>query len=245
MLGVGARVLITLVLVAATVCHTARLDGQENDNQAEVSQILNRYIEALGGQKAIAKLTTRVCKGTETTDMTSRQEPVYEMHPLEAYAEAPGHYYYVLLTDSGGERHGYDGKTCWIKDRCGVSEEEYTRNLKLAFFLNPQGPLQITEYFPDLKLKGRQELNGRQVDVLTPMNMKEAHYSLYFDVESGLLVRVGYYWDILDYRAIDNVLIPHKITCSRKGGSTTYEFKEIKHNVEVDDSLFATPKDAE
>jgi hypothetical protein len=239
MFGVGVRVLAALVFM---ICFATGLNGQEDANQVTVDQILNRYIEALGGQEAIANLNTRVCTGTETTDLTSRQEPIYEMHWLEAYSKAPGHYYYVLWTDSGGEWHGYDGNTAWFKDKCGVREEEYTRNLKLTFFLNPQGPLQITEYFPDLKLKGRQELNGRQVDVLTPMNKKDAHYSLYFDVETGLLVRIGFYMDIQDYREVDGVLLPHKIANSRKGGSTTYEFKQIKHNVEIDDSLFIMPK---
>ena len=58
---------------------------------------------------------------------------------------------------------------------------------------------------------------------------------------SGLLNGIGTYWEVQDYRAVDGVLLPHKIVCSRKGGSSTFVFEEIKHNVPIDDGKFSMP----
>jgi len=55
------------------------------------------------------------------------------------------------------------------------------------------------------------------------------HYALYLDVETGLLVRIGHYLTIGDYRDVDGVLVPHRIVNSRKGGSNTWVFERVRH----------------
>lgn len=42
---------------------------------------------------------------------------------------------------------------------------------------------------------------------------------------------------------MDRIRIPFRVVMSRKGGSTTYVFDEVKHNVPVEDARFAMPTD--
>ena len=62
-----------------------------------------------------------------------------------------------------------------------------------------------------------------------------------FDVESGLLVQLGFYY-IDDYREVNGVKIPFKIKLSRKGGSSTYFIEEVKNNIPIEDAIFSPSK---
>jgi photosynthetic reaction center cytochrome c subunit len=75
---------------------------------------------------------------------------------------------------------------------------------------------------------------------------------LYFDASSGLLVRVVRYADsplgldpsevdYADYRAVDGVQVPYRITLSEPGSSRTIQFEEVRQNVPVDADRFAKP----
>lgn len=235
---------LALLMVFCIAVSSPAQSGMGDGNQLQaVDQVLQKYVEALGGHEAITGLGTRICKGTEITDLRSRQEPIYEEHWLKAYGRSPGKHLTVIGTDSGNEYTGCNGEMGWVRDKCGVRKAEDVLYSKLGYVLDPQAPLWINDYFHGLTMKEPEELNGRTVYVLVPSDLEEAHYALFFDTETGLLVRIGYYWDLLDYREVDGVMFPHKIAASRKGGSTTYEFDEVTHNEEIPDSMFAMPQE--
>jgi len=148
-----------------------------------------------------------------------------------------------IWSDGGWYRKGFDGKAGWIKDRCGVRDNDNAGRDKLAFLFNPQGALKIEEYFPELKYDGIHTFDDSEVYALKPSGLKPENYTLYFSAETGLLVRIGYYWTIQDYRKVDGIMCPFRIHTSRKGGSAVYEIKSISHNVEVKDSIFEMPAD--
>jgi hypothetical protein len=211
------------------------------ESMPNVEAIIERYIQAVGGREALAKLPTRVCQGKKITDLTSRRESVYESHYFEAYAKTLGKCLIVTWTDAGIEHAGTDGQIGWAQDRCGVRNDQEAVTLQLAYLLNPQGPLQIADYFPGLQLKGEDQVLGKRVFVLEPTGLEMAHYGLYLDAQTGLLVRIGYYVELGDYRRIDGVLFPFRVAGSRKGGSTVYEFSEIRHDEAISDSVFVKP----
>jgi len=75
---------------------------------------------------------------------------------------------------------------------------------------------------------------------------------LYFDEQSGLLVRLVRYGetplgrlptqiDYADYREAGGVRIPFRWTLARPSGRFTIQLSEVKQNVPVDDAKFARP----
>jgi outer membrane lipoprotein-sorting protein len=213
----------------------------ESGKTITVEQVLQRYIEAVGGREAIAKLTTRVCNIREVTNLPTWDPPVFDTSDFETYTKSPNRFLMVSHSAEGIEKRGFDGEITWIQNKDSVRQDDEAIRLKLAWLLNPQNALHIREYFPELVLDTTDKTAGQNVYALQPANLDKAYYALHFDAKSGLLIRIGYYWDLRDYRKVDGVLFPHRIEMSRKGGSTTYEFIEVRHNVPLDDSLFVMP----
>lgn len=99
---------------------------------------------------------------------------------------------------------------------------------KTNFLLDPQGPLRLEHYFPGLRPAGTRTVDGRLKYILES-DLDPAYYALQFDVETGLLTGIGYYWTLSDYRLVDGVLLPFRIHKSRKGGSTVWEIDTVEH----------------
>ena len=73
-----------------------------------VDQILDKYVQAIGGKAAIEKLSSRVCKGT--FEMDQMPGPAAE----EIYEKAPNKQYMVTDAPSFGQaRRGFNGGVGW------------------------------------------------------------------------------------------------------------------------------------
>ena len=75
---------------------------------------------------------------------------------------------------------------------------------------------------------------------------------LYFEKDSGLLVRMVHYADtafgfnptqvdFADYREVGGVKTPYRWTIARPSGSFTIKIDEVKENVPMDDAMFVKP----
>jgi caffeoyl-CoA O-methyltransferase len=211
-----------------------------SDPTPTVASVIERYIEALGGRRAIERLETRRCSGWLVTDLPSNDPPVHETLEMETYSALPNRWLLVGRDSSGTLKNGFDGEVGWDQNTYTVKPEPRMERGKLAFIINPHGPLRIGDYFHDMVLAGTTEWEGRMCYAIES-DRKASSYTLYFDVETGLLRQIGYHWFLRDYREVDGVIFPFEIEVSRKGGSTTYHFEEVENNIPVDDALFAMP----
>ena len=141
-------------------------------------------------------------------------------------------------------REGFDGEVTWVQDASGVETRSDPIWPKMAWLMEPQGALRLEDYFAGLEVTARENVDGRVLYVLEPDGLDRAHYALYFDAETGLLVRIGYYWELKDYREVDGLYLPLRIDMSRKGGSSTLILDSVKHNLPLHDGLFAVPAEA-
>jgi hypothetical protein len=251
-LATMAAVLLLLQTIGGTELTAQRRDVRERlvrrallerleatrDSLPTVEQIVQRYVEALGGRDAIARLETRVMRGRIVTDLPTWEPPVYEDVAVEVRAVSGRGY---LQVQRGGEEthwDGYDGTVEWGFDgeRVRIRDRVDTRR---AWLVDPQGALRMWQYFPQMTLRGRARLEGRWTYVVD-IDDDESH-ALYFDLESGLLVRLGYNRELSAYCTVDGVLVPFRYAISRKGGSSTYVFGHIEHAVPVDVATFAVP----
>lgn len=235
---------ITLVVALCTLAPAVGTNGPAiSDSLPTAEQVIERYITAVGGREAIERLSTRLLIGRQTTDL-EWTPPVYEVIPIAFYSRVPNSFLMVEHKADGTICEGFDGKATWVQDPDGINLNDQPRDLKLSWLLNPQNALRLSDYFPGLRVAARDYIGGTPVCVLDPVGLDRTYYSLYFDADTGLLVRIGYYTDLEDYREVDGVKFPFQVSASRQGGSTAYVFDLVVHNLTLDSSLFAVPTSA-
>jgi hypothetical protein len=106
--------------------------------------------------------------------------------------------------------------------------------------------------YPKMRLMGKTKFGYREAYVVAASPARGLADKFYFDTLSGLpfrmdAVRPGpagqvsmeVYLD--DWRDVDGIKLPFRITQSLSGLSLVFEFLEIKHAVTLDDHIFNKP----
>jgi hypothetical protein len=176
-----------------------------------VDAVLERFVEAVGGARALERLTVRHCRGTIVQDLTWK-EPTHEETP------------FVMEADAGGCVR-YAESSAWA-DLPDTNAADLT--IKMRWLMHPRYALAVEQFFPGLAVTGKEVRNGRTVVVLAPADRPFEHYALYFDAETGLLNHIGYHNDVTDWREENGVLVPHRVVFGRKGGHTTWVVEECR-----------------
>lgn len=223
-------------------------------NQPTVDQILDKYIQALGGAQQVAKLTSFVAKGTYTGFDTD-----FAKVPVDIYAKAPGLRTTVVHTLAGDNTTTYDGQQAWV-----AAVDKPVPLMPLT-----GGDLEGARADADLSFPGRIKqdftnwrsgfpaiaINDRPVQVIEGTTAGGSAIKLYFDKESGLLVRQVRYNNTIigltpthveysDYRAVSGVKVPFHWTATWVDGQSTTDLSSVQANVPIDGSRFAKPAPA-
>lgn len=238
---------LTILVLVATLGFLAipieTAGDPTTDTTPTLEKILERYIQSVGGREAFEKLTTRVTVARIVTDLPTRDPPVYEVDTLIVYIKAPNNYLVIQHTPRGSIVEGFDGNTAWKQDIQGKTFDIGLWNKRSKWLVDLYYPLLLMDYFPDMTFRGKEVLEGHPVYVVDTDD--DRAHALYFDVESGLLRRLGFHHEIYDYREIDGVKIPFRIVYGRKGGSSTFILDSVEHNIPINDSLFIIPDSSE
>ncbi len=220
-----------------------------------VDQILDKYIQAVGGAQRLATLTSFVAKGTYSGYDTSDDKV-----PVEVYAKAPNQRTTILhapvgdgLTKDGTTT--FDGHAGWINAAntlvpmltlTGGNLDGARVDAALSF---PGGIKQaLTDWrdgFPELNI------DDRDVEVIQGTSGKST-VKLYFDKQSGLLVRQVRYAqtivglnptqvDYSDYRDVAGVKLPFHWVVTWTDGQSTFDMNQVQPNVAIDAAKFAKP----
>ena len=211
-----------------------------SEDTPSLEEVLEGYVEAAGGREAFEKLATRAATGRVITDLPTWNPPRYEVDSLAVYSKPPDGYLIVWKSEGGATLEGLDGDGHWKRDASGQVSAVEGADPRKACYADPQFPIRLGEYFPEMTLLGTATLDGRRAHVVDVDG--EHSHRLYFDAESHLLLRLGYNTRLLDYRELDGVMVPFAVEHSRKGGSTTVFMDSVVHNEPLDDGLFTRPE---
>ncbi len=200
---------------------------------------------AVGGTEAIHKVNTRVQKGSI---IVSGNES-----PIEVIAKAPNQRISLTHMGNGESITAFDGTTGWLGNtgrpaREMSPAESWAAGLDAELYL----PLRMKEIFTQVRRGRPEEINGVICETLIASAQGRPPVRLYFDKDSGLLVRMVRYADTpvgrnptqidyADYREVDGVRIPFRWTLSRPNGRFTIQIAETKVNVPVSGDRFAKP----
>src|SRR6185295_2411383 len=212
-----------------------------------IDQILKHYEEALGGDKAIARITSLRMKGT------------YEFSGLkgtmEAWRKEPHKTLTVIEFPRIGKlKKGFDGENRWVQTPVGSytdNSPEEIASLERDAEVFSAG--KIRSLFESMKLESRARINGRDVYVIQGTPPKGTVEKLFFDIENGLLVR----WDMArrvenrrtvfvkvhleDYRDVGGVKMPFDVRFVFELFSFRIKVDEVELNIPIDDAVFRKP----
>jgi hypothetical protein len=211
-----------------------------------VAEVLDRYVRAVGGKTALEKLSTRVLKGWLVAQGGLKA-------PLEIYEKAPNKMLIVFQIPGNPSTVGFDGAMAWEKNQQnGVremkgGEVDFVR--RTAEF---HKEMNLSRLYPRLEAKGQAKLGERQAYVIDATSAAGSLVRLYFDADTGLLVRQDFEMEgpqgkmpmqiyFEDYRVVDGVKLPFVRRWERAGFTFTQKVDEITHNVAIDDARFAKP----
>ena len=211
-------------------------------------EILKKYVDAIGGQAAIDKVTSRVMKGEVTT--ANGNTGTYEVMQI-----APDKGYESYVTQRGNIERAFTGGTGWEKTGQGVRELDGQDLLELRLSLQLFRNLRLKEQYATLRMAGRDRIGDRPVIVVLGTTADKKRERLFFDAESGLLLRRISYLETMigvipqqtdfdDYRDVEGVKLPFMIRVSSVDAGNPYitrKFTEIKLNAPVDESKFKMP----
>lgn len=240
----------TLALAGPAVVRAAQQKPDEKpaDKMPTVDQILDKYVQAIGGKAAIEKLNSRVAKGTF-------EIPAMGMSgPAELFAKAPNKSGFVIeLTGFGIFKQVYAGASGWAQDPVSGLRDLSPGELAGAkldedFYRD----IRLKELYPKMELKGKVKVGERDAYLIEATAESGPTDKLYFDTETGLLVRTDGEREtaqgkllgetfLEDYREVDGIKTPFTLRVNNPVISFTIKLTEVKHNVPVDDAKFAKP----
>ena len=221
---------------------------------ATPDQVLDKYLQAIGGAQALAKLTSFTAKGTyEGFDSDFAKVPV------DLYAKAPNLRSLTVHMGSGDATSVYNGTDAWIA---------YPRDLQPVPFIPFVGAdltgarLDAQLAFPagiKMLLTGwRADLPPVTIDdkpvVVIQGTTDRVPVKLYFDKATGLLLRQTRYAPTAvgtvpshitysDYREVPGtgVKIPFTFQSTWVDGQYTINLTSVQPNVAIDAARFAKP----
>ncbi len=204
-------------------------------NARLAKQVIARYIETIGGEPALAKITTRVATGTIELAMDlSGTVEIYEAAPNRS----------SILMNLGGfgiVQTTFDSNGSWVHDpvrgymrlSAGVTAgDTFHRELDLL------------RQADSIRFERKEKIAGEDCFMLVQTAGRHVIQRFYFSILSGLLLRQNNLY-LEDYREVDGLKIPFVARTDDALGrmSTVVRLKEVKHNVAIDESKFAEPVD--
>lgn len=217
---------------------------QQGPPRPSAESVFQKYEQAIGGSAAIDKITSRYIKGTISSPFGNQD--------FEQYNKAPDKFWLALNTPRGQRVQAWDGSQGWTKDN-RVQPMRDTTDTK--FNSDFYRTLKLTNYSKQARVFRKEKVNDKDCWVVM-VRWPDTPFTdmLYFDVDSGLLVRrvnlrrtalgpLPNTSDVSDYRDVNGVKMPFKIVQSNPDSIQNITVSEIKTNVPVDDAKFAMPKD--
>jgi photosynthetic reaction center cytochrome c subunit len=224
------------------------------EGQPSATQILDKYIQALGGAQKVGALTSFIATG-----MSEGYGGLGGGGTFQIIAKAPNQRTTLIVfkdhPERGDNTRVFNGTNAWVKSPRGLFPEyEMTGTDLDGARLDAQMsfPAQIKQVLTNLRVGGLDTIGDREVQVVQGSGPRGLLATMYFDKQTGLLLRVVRYtpWpigrvptqlDYADYRDVGGIKFPFKYTFSWLDGKDSFQINDVKTNVPIDPSKFAKP----
>jgi hypothetical protein len=222
----------------------------KHDSTTTVDAVLDRYVQALGGQAALAKVTSRVMQANEAQVGGGTSK-------VDIYGKWPAMYRSVTTSSDpkrGTSTEVYNGNTGWLifgNRMAGKANESELEELVRAAEFYPA--IDLKRAYTNVALAGKERVGDKDYYVVTASRNDRTADKLYFDASTGLLARryvefhtslgaIPFAIEYGDYIEENGVKVPHTIKWSTPRESWTDTITQLRNNVAIADSMFAKPR---
>jgi len=220
-------------------------------------EIIQKHIAATGGRAALSKLTSRASSGT-----LSLTTPVGELKgTIEVYNKKPNKSRTLIKIDAAALGGGqivndqrFDGTTGYVIDTFNGNREITGDQLEVIKSLSFPTPLLTYKEAGSTAVLGNKEtVGGREAYVIQFTPKAGPRIRLFIDAQTFMLVKtvvtvtvpqlgpIDQAVEFSDFRDVDGLKIPYLTKSSNPVQTVTAIITDVKHNVEIDDSLFSKP----
>jgi photosynthetic reaction center cytochrome c subunit len=211
-------------------------------------KILDNYLAAVGGASALNNIKTRV--------QTGKIDAFGDKYPIEVYSEGPDKRVSISHPKSGDSVTAFNGEVGWLSMPRGFHPMTAAEAQAASIDAQLYFPVRLPQLYQEFRVSLGETIDGRATYRLSAKSKDLPALNLYFDEESGLLLRMIRYAetplgnnptqiDYSDFRAVDAVKIPFRWTLARPNGRFTIQMEDTKQNVPVDEKLFVMPSPPE
>ncbi len=238
-------------MLEGTVSHLAEARSSLDPGSAaapdpalpSAKDILEKYVAAVGGASAIEKVSTRTEKGS----VAFGAGPAV---PIEILLKAPGKEVMTVHLPAGDSITAFDGQSGWLRAPGSPLREMHKADFEGARLdADLQFATRLEKLFSQFRVLKLERVGDREAILVLAANPKQAPLELYFDRESGLLLRQFRYSDsplglnptridYADYKEVDGVKVPLHVTISRPNRRLDIRLDEVQQNRPIDDSKF-------
>ena len=222
--------------------------------QPPANEILDKYIQAVGGAQRLAGLTSFVATGASLGYGGFGGDGEFSI-----FAKGPNQRTTLISfkthPDRGDSVWAFDGRTGWIKTPRGLlADYELTGEELDGARLEAQMafPGRIKQALNNWRVCLRRSIEGLDYLIVQGTGPRGLLATLYFDPDTNLLRRMVRYGpspvgrvptqiDYLDYRDVGGIKFPFEYRFSWLDGRYTAKIKEIKTNVAIDAARFGRP----
>jgi photosynthetic reaction center cytochrome c subunit len=240
----AADPIATPVITNEDAAPTAEAAASEKTALPAADQLLDKYLAAVGGTAALQKITSRAAKGTATFAGQSVA--------VDVYAKAPDKRLSVMHLKDGDSLTAFDGRQGWLSIPGRTHMMSAAENAAARIDANFYFPINIKTMYDKFRVEPGEKIDGHDTYLVVGRKEGQPPLRLYFDTQTGLLVRLVRYAetplgrnptqiDYADYRESDGIKLPFRWTLARPGNYFTIQIAQLQQNLSIDDSKFAPP----
>lgn len=201
-----------------------------------IDRILEKYVQAIGGQAAVEKISSRISKGTFNGSFSG----ISINAAVEITEKSPGKTLtLVTFPNVGVMRRAFTGTYGYEQiSLYGFRELKGAELDDMKLTSDVHWSINLKRLYPKMILKEKEKIGGSEAYVIEATPAAGRTSKFYFAVDTGLLLRKDEaYFE--DYRKVDGVMFPFVV----RTGQTVITLNSVSHNVAVDDAIFLEQKD--
>jgi photosynthetic reaction center cytochrome c subunit len=217
---------------------------------ASADEVFDKYLQALGGLQQVSNLTSFIAKGTYEGYDTEEEKV-----PVEVFAKAPAQRSTFAHIPGGDKIEVYDGRAGWIEEpetpaplmALTGGDLDGAKIEAMLFF-----PSQVKQIRSQWRT-GMASVDGHRTEVVEGTGAGQLPLKLYFDQDSGLLVRVVRFTNTLvgqittqvdykDYRTVSGLKVPFQWIVTWVDGQSTTQLTDVQVNAPIGPEKFAKPQ---